>query len=317
MALFTDGTFVTLADLASLDAEAFAVADAHNINMDEIIVRAIGEAVSEITSRVQAGGGGIYASAGIGSGHLNAVLNTGISGAINRPYFRMSNVVVQSPYRGLPSPLKQWVESKALSILYRSVLNRKVDDRYQDKFDRFVDQMEIYWARLLDNGIPIVYIPLPCPGASLEPNAGSWLITQAAGAGTAGTYYVAITWTAAGYVSSTDKGNAESGPSAVLAFATTGTNVLVVNITSLNPPAGHPVSVGYADGQTPYATAAGWNVYAGATATSMTLQNASPIPIATKTYTFSAAPTASGSLMGDGQYPDINFAIGAGRVFRG
>lgn len=317
MALFTDGTFVTQADLAALDAEAFAVADVHDIDLSGIIMRAIGEAVSEITSRVQASGGGIYASSGISSTHLNAVLNTGLSGAINRPYFRMSNVVIHSPYHGLTSPLKQWVESKALAILYRSVLNRKVDDRFQDKFDRFVDQMEIYWARLLDVGIPVVYTPLPCPGAALEPNAGSWLITETAGAGTAGAYFVAITWTASGYVSATNKGNSESAPSSLLALTTTGTNVLVVNITGLNPPAGHPASIGYADGQTPYSVATGWNVYAGTSPTALTLQNASPIPVATKTYTFAAAPATDGALVGDGQYPDINFSIGAGRVFRG
>lgn len=317
MALFTDGTFVTLADLTALDAEAFAVADAHDIDLTGVIMRAIGEAVAEITSRVQASGGGIYASAGISSAHLNAVLNTGISGAINRPYFRMSNVVIHSPYRGLPSPLKQWVESKALAILYRSVLNRKVDDRFQEKFDRFVDQMEIYWARLLDVGIPVVYTPLPCPGATLEPNAGSWIITETAGAGTAGAYYVAITWTASGYVSSSNKGNAESASSSLLAFTTSGTNVLVVNITGLNPPAGHPASLGYADGQTPYATATGWNVYTGTDPAYLRLQNPTPIPIATKTYTFDAAPTTDGALIGEGQYPDINFSIGAGRVFRG
>lgn len=316
MALFTDGNFVTQADLASIDAEAFAVADAHDMLLPDLITRTIGEAVLEITSRVQSSGG-IYASSGISSHHLAAVLNTGGSGSINLPYFRMSNVVVSSPYRGLQSIVKRWVEFKVLVNLYRSALNRTVNDRFQSKYQQFSADADVAWNKIQDCGIPVVRSPLPCPGATMEPNTGSWSVSQTAGAGTSGTYFVVITYTGAAYVSASEKGNAESGPSVGLSLATTGTNVLVIDITNLNPPTGMPASLGTADGITTYMPATGWNVYVGSVDTELRLQNSTPIPIATKTYTLAAAPTTSGALLEDGQYPDVNFAIGAGRLFRG
>jgi hypothetical protein len=36
------------------------------------------------------------------------------------------------------------------------------------------------------------------------------------------------------------------------------------------------------------------------------LQNATPIPIATKSYSMSALPVLTGNLMGAGQYADLN-----------
>jgi hypothetical protein len=50
-------------------------------------------------------------------------------------------------------------------------------------------------------------------------------------------------------------------------------------------------------------------VYVGLTGKTLWLQNASPIPIGTTSYTLANAPTLSGNAMGTGQHPDYNFAF--------
>jgi hypothetical protein len=94
-------------------------------------------------------------------------------------------------------------------------------------------------------------------------------------------------------------------------------NVAVVSIASLVAPTGaQPLgSIPFAIVE--YMRATGWNVYAGVAGGPLYLQNSSPLPIATKTFTFPSDPLTNTSVVGPGQYAERNLSLPMGIIQRG
>ena len=314
--LFTDSDIVTPADLAAVDQEITNDASVFNITLSgagSIIRRSAEEAGTEITSAFQ-NFSGYLVGLGISANHVAAVLNT-LSTAINRPRARLNQVCALDPD---PTHLhvKRWLEYRALTGFYRAIYHRKIEDRYEKKMTNYRAEATHAWNNLISNGLPIVMQPLACPGAVRELGSGTWAASNVSAGGTGSSetghvYDVAITWVnSQGYSSWANNGNGESAPSAIVTQPVLAGQVLSLTLSGLNPPNGTiPQNLGTADGIYTPQPATGWNVYAGISGTTLWLQNAAPIPIATTSYTLPSAPLLAGNPMGRGQHPDYNFAF--------
>jgi hypothetical protein len=314
MALFSDSDVITsAADLAQIDGEIGDVAGAESITVDGaggIIRQAWAEAKNELL-RAQQLYNTWYGASSLAGGGSWAVLSSSYTAAsISR--IKPSQIVVGSAYANDVSSLETWLSYLALRNFYRAAANRKVKDRYEAKYIRYTGAAATAWGTLRANGLPIVFRPLECPGALHAVNAGTWgaanVTGVAGGSAGAALYDVAVTYVdQSQYLSTAVKGNGESGPSAlVAAFQLAASHYLSVSIAGLIPPAGVPDQVGIADGQVVPLNASGWNVYACVTGGVPTLQNGSPVPIATLSYTFAGVPTTTGPALGSGQFPDRN-----------
>ena len=310
--LWTDGYFVTQADLAVIDPEVPDVASVEAITVNGaggIVGQTISECAMFIVANMQRFGG--YLSSGLVSGnHLAAVFNTGGPG-VNRTRIIMGQVVADDSYVPV---VKQWVTYKALVNFYRAASARTLEERYKSKMEQFErDTRWQYWPNLKNIGIPVVYRPLAAPGAVLERGAGTWSsgnvsLATAAGA-TGGAFSVAITWVdQSQYLNQAtllNRGNAESAPSAVLAATPMTNQGISVNLSGLTPPNGAANPANLAQAITSPLTATAWNVWIGlASGGPMYLQNSTPIPITTTTYTLGHDPSLSGYTVGTGQYAD-------------
>lgn len=114
------------------------------------------------------------------------------------------------------------------------------------------------------------------------------MLTTAAGAGTAGTFYVTVSWVSAL--------GQEGSPSGVTALATADGTELVVE--AVNPPA----------------AATGFNVYIGTSADTLALQTPAPVAVG-QNFTLSGPPIA-GRAPGNGQAADV-YVIGGSMLRRG
>ncbi len=120
---------------------------------------------------------------------------------------------------------------------------------------------------------------------------------------------VAITWyDGSKYTSQASKGNAESGPSSIVQFLIPAGKLLMVDISGLNPPAGAADPVGTSSGTWLPLNATAWNIWAGVPGGPLYLQKEG-VPIATKTWTLAADPVYSGSVLGLGQFSDLNICF--------
>jgi hypothetical protein len=320
MPLFTDSDIITAADLAQIDSEVTLVADATKPGLvlegpGSCCEQAWRECSQKLNSAMQ-----LYstylAQPGVTGGHLAAVLNVGVPSR-TQPRVRLNQIVAHEwNYAAARSPLQTWMLYVALHLLYRDASSRLGKDRYQEKMERYRADAMNHWRDLLAVGLPTVYQPMEAPGGKHSYRAGTWgvanLSASAGGAAIATNVTVAITWyDSSKYVSQTNNGNAESAPSAILSYTIPAANYLTVDITSLNPPTGAADQVGTAQGTWVPLTATHWNIWAGAAQSD---PNAPPvlylqregIAIATKTATLTAAPTFSGSVLGQGQWPDLN-----------
>ncbi len=314
MSLLIDDDFVTLADLAAIDPEIADVASTEGVTVagDNSIVRqAWDECADALTDAMQAFGGDIIAWPG-------SITTYGAFG-VSRPRVRLNQIVISPVYGRRDSTLKRWMIYNAITLFYRAASNRTVKDRYAQKHDNFLIEVGRIWSRLFSTGLPMVAIPLAAPGALHDYCAGYWtaanLAYVAGGSAAAANYNVAITWVdqTSGYVTPLSKGNAESGPSVILPATIPASNKLQVTITGLNPPSSSQQPTrGMAEGPYVTRTATGWNIYAGDPTDPngiMYLQNATPIPVGTQTYTLSGPPTLSGYQLQPGQVPDVNYAF--------
>jgi hypothetical protein len=301
-----------LADLIQIDGETAAVAAAEAITAEgagSIIRQTWAEAKDEIL-RAQQMFNTWYGAASSAGGGAWAVLGTSYTAA-SIARVKPSQIVAGSPYANDSSAVHTWLAYLALRNFYRTAANRKVKDRYDQKFQRYTAEAARVWGALRANGLPVVFRPLEAPGALHAVNAGTWsaanLSAVAGGSGADTAVDVAATWVdQSAYLSPAVKGNAESGPSATATFTVPASNLLQVSIAGLNPPAGVAEPVGIADGMVVPLNATGWNVYAGVAGGALTLQNAVPVPVATKTWTAAGALTANGAGLGGGQYADRN-----------
>jgi hypothetical protein len=322
MSLLIDDDHVSVSELTAIEPELSDIAEAASITLDGdsgIIRQSWNESTDELNQNMQAFGGDIIAWPG--------TLTTYGAFGINRPRVRLNQITTTTPWGRRTSPLKRWLIYRALVLFYYEALNRTDKDRYEKKWNRAKDALATAWRNLWANGLPFVAIPLECPGALHAYQAGDWpaadgssstLVTSGSAADSQ--VAVAITWVSrsSGYVSQGNKNNGESGPSKWLVTDVPAGDTLAINIDGLTPPGPDVNGViqpprGIADGPYLTRTADGWNVYAAAYNGDqpglMYLQNATPLPLTTTSYTLSN-PLASGSyVILQGQMPDANYTF--------
>jgi hypothetical protein len=166
--------------------------------------------------------------------------------------------------------MKRWHALHTLEIVYRDAFNNQLNDRYQAKLNEYRELSRSARANALLFGIGLVQDPVP------KAQQPSLSLTPAASVG--GTVYVQISW-ASGM-------GKEGAPSDVTAFTVPASNGLTV--TPSAPPA----------------VAAGYNVYAGASASGLSLQNGSLIA-ANQSFVLPATLSTSGNPPGTGQPADV------------
>lgn len=312
--LWTDADFISADDLTSLDNEVLAVATAEGIALEDngtgtgVIHRAIEEAGDALLKHLQEFGGASYGAGDVSANHYMAIMNTGLA-VSNRTRVLLTQVIVTGNTPRTWTPLKRWAVYWSLMLFYRDAANRTNNDRYSEKEDGYRRHLHgTYWAAVRSLGLPVVFQPLPCPGALYEPEAGFWgtsNVVMVPGAGTVtGTYDVAITFVDGGRSS-----NNESGPSQRVTVDLTPGSVLRVLLDGLMPPTGTQPACTRAQAVVPYGRATHWNVYAGLSGETLKLQSSTALDITTTAFTFSGDPATATTPVGTGQYPDTYMAF--------
>ncbi len=251
------------------------------------------------------------AQTGMPATHIAAVVNVGVP-ARTQSRVRLNQIIATEPtYAAMDSQIERWVQYYALYLFYRDASGRLGKDRFEDKMVRYDQEATKAWARLRTEGLPMIYRPLEAPGAKHGFGAGKWglsnVSTVTGGSNSAQQPgFVAITYYDSSlYVSQTNNGNAESGPSALVPYQIDVDQLLHVDITSLNPPTGMADPVGLSQGTVSPLNATHWNLWAGTSSDTLFLQQEG-IPIATRSFTLSGDPVATGPTMGRGQFASLN-----------
>jgi hypothetical protein len=313
--LWTDSIFINQADLATIDPDVNVVSNAESITIDGpqgVAHRAIEKCAMFVLSR-NMNFSGFLSGSNLSSSHVQAVLNVGLP-AVERARVLLQNIVINgtNPYSW--SPLKDWVVYRTLADFYEIASNRNWEvDRYSRKRDSFAKAARWnYWPLFQDSGLPVLYKPLSAPGGFFMHNAGSWQANVVNVTGTAGGVYdVAITYVDQSlYTNQASRNNGESHPSDKQSVSTNAGEGIQVDITNLNPPNGNGEVEDVAVAIITPLNATGWNIWVSVNGqNAFYLQNASPIPIATKTYTLPADPVSTGYLVGMGQYRDQQISM--------
>jgi len=165
-------------------------------------------------------------------------------------------------------PLKKWHALTALAMIYRDAYNNQLNDRYLGKWNEYQQLAQAAATDYLQLGVGVVADPIIKPAGPA--------LSAVAGSGPGGTYFVAISWVNTegqeGTVSDVQSETTDPG--------------MQLQVSPLNPPA----------------NAAGWNLYAGAGANNLALQNALPISIG-RSWTLGGV-LASGTAPSEGQAPE-------------
>jgi hypothetical protein len=178
--------------------------------------------------------------------------------------------------------LKRWHALHTLTIFYRDAYNDQLNDRYLGKWNQYLLLERGAREIALQYGIGLVNTPVPQPGTPV--------LSAAPGLLPAAIYYVQITWVSAAGV--------EGNPSIATAFEAPIASLLAVTN-------GIPVPT----------VATEFNVYAGLTDCTTTLQNSIPIAIG-QTFTEAATGLVTGAPVGMGQSPDL-YVTGGSVLRRG
>ncbi len=322
--IWTDGIFVSLNDLKRVDSEVSDIQDVEGIAVDGNYGSLRGglEEASQEMNKMMVAYGGYLSSGDISPNHISAVLNIGLGNAV-RYKALLSQVVVTGADQFAWNHIKTWAAHFCLMSIYRNATNRTTKDRYEGKMRYYKSELDRRITRGVTGlGIPLIIQPMAAPAALFERGSGVWSSNNvtAVNSGTTngGTFDVAVTYVNQGsplpgggylpdstkYVSSSQVGNAESNPSVLQSIPVPSNSVISVNIASLKPPTGTQDPATRILCVIAPLAATGWNVWVGPSGETLTLQNASPIPIATKTYQLASDPTSNGPIIGFGQYAD-------------
>ena len=328
--LWTDGIFITSADLQVIDPEVPNVAENESIVVDGtqgLCAETISECLSEVMSLMQRFGG--YISTGMTTAnHMAAVMNIGGPG-VNRVRIIPGQIVVRQT--GVPQvdALRRWIIYRCLYNFYRAASNRTTDERFRQKRDDFIrDITRRYRPLALSNGLPVVFRPFPCPGATLERNAGTWgagnVSTVAYADAAGGTFDVAITWVDQTFYRGPQyggslnlKGNAESYTGARVTKTVAPGKSLSVSLSGLTPPAANedPAYLNLALATS--LNASGFNVYVGLPGGVLYLQNNTPVPVSSGSFTLPGDPALLGYQSDLGQYQDCLYTMNQNVLQRG
>jgi hypothetical protein len=303
--LWVDDDFVTIADLQSMDPEVPDVAQTEGIVLEGSagVIRRAKEDAQATLSRFMSFGG--LSASDLTVRDVN--IPTGIS-ELKYNYAGFAQLVVSGEAEDNWSTLKRWVVARTLLRFYRAATNKNAD-RYSDRFEALQDAIrEDYWPSLKRRGLPILFNPLPAPGAIME-RAGTFAaanVTLVSGGGAStDEFEFAITWVGSRYVSPADKRNSESYRSARVKATMEAAKVANVSILGLTAPDGvQPEFTRSSCRYTPAVTV-GWNVWAGEVDGPLYRQNATVIPIATTDFDLPDDPVLSGEQLDMGQFEDI------------
>ncbi len=196
-------------------------------------------------------------------------------GDVTRRLLGVSDVVVTRQ-------LKRWHALYTLAIFYRDAYNDQLNDRYLAKWNEYLLLARGARDITTQYGIGLVMTPVP--------QAGAPVLGAVPGLLPAAVYYVQITWVAAT--------GAEGNPSCATAF-----EAPIASLLTVTNGVGVP------------AVAVGFNVYAGLTDSSTTLQNSAPIAIG-QTFTEASTGLVAGVPVGIGQSPDT-YITGGSTLRRG
>jgi hypothetical protein len=164
-------------------------------------------------------------------------------------------------------PLKLWHTARSLELVYSDAYNSQLNDRYSGKRDQFHALAKWAYEKLIEIGVGIAAQPVP--------RAAMPTVTLFPGALADGLYYVTIAWV--------NTGGEEGAAATETAISTASSTFLVGTATAPQ-------------------TAAGWNVYAGASPDAMFGQNMSPLTLG-QTWEQPAVLVQTGALPGKGQKP--------------
>lgn len=165
--------------------------------------------------------------------------------------------------------LRQWHAMRTLAAVYRDAYNNQLNDRYMKKWQEYLELEKDARALLYGTGIGLSTFWLPSPAAPV--------LTFVPGTGASAQYFVQVTW-----VNQTGQ---ESAPS---------------QQSQLNTAPGTQLVIAAAENAPQYAT--GWNVYAGTSQGSISLQNSTLLTLGA-TWMMPGGLVA-GQAPGAGQTPD-------------
>jgi hypothetical protein len=163
-------------------------------------------------------------------------------------------------------PLRQWHVHKTLALIYRDAYNNQLNDRYQGKWTEYEQLAKASAQTYFQLGVGLVADPVP--------KACVPVLSTVAGTAAGGMFYVAVTWVNAS--------GQEGAPSAFAEFGTSAGQELVVTVGGL------PLNV------------TGWNVYAGTSPATASLQSENTA--AANNWTMTSGPNP-GSPIPMGQLP--------------
>ncbi len=166
-------------------------------------------------------------------------------------------------------PLLMWHTFRTLELIYRDAYYNQLNDRYMGKWNAYKDLSKWAAGLLFQTGVGVVADPVPI--------AQSPELAVVSGTQPAANYFVQVTWR--------NSSGGEGMPSPVSSASATGQNS--VRVTATSPPS----------------NAVGWNVYAGTSVNSITLQNAVPINVG-QVWVLPSGGLVSGVAPGTGQPPD-------------
>lgn len=182
--------------------------------------------------------------------------------------------VLQLSNTAITPPLRLWHTYRSLAMIYREAYSNQLNDRYLGKWNAYKDLAKWATGMLFQIGIGVVSNPL---SAAQSPDI--YILT---GNQPAATYFVQISWL--------NVMSEEGTPSAIVSLTAPDQNA--IQVTPKGPPA----------------NATNWNVYAGTSIDSITMQNASPLDLAASWIT-PPAGLVSGAAPGTGQEPNYYYEL--------
>ena len=240
MALLVDGTSVTIEDLVDQDAGVLDTAQTSGINLTTKIRLAKQEIQSEVELWFE------------------------------RLAPRWPVITTRAEQIVVTSPLRRWMTTHTLELVYRDSYFSQLVDRYKAKWEQYTLLSDSAREDVLSAGLGVVNDPMPI---AQPPALGS-----IAGSQQGGTLYASVAWVnAAGQPG-------EASPASTITI-----------------PDGNLMTVKAVD-QPP--NAVGFNVYAGALLTPLFQQNDVALPAGAAFYFIPSNARSSGPMAGSGQAPD-------------
>lgn len=166
-------------------------------------------------------------------------------------------------------PLRLWHAFRTLELIYRDAYNNQLNDRYLGKWRSYTDLAKWASAMLMQTGVGIVSDPVAV--------AESPQVDVIGGTFQANTYFAQAAWV---------NSRGEEGMASAVTSATA-LDQTSVQVTANNPPA----------------NATAWNIYAGTSIDSITLQNGAPIT-AGQPWLLPVSGLVPGRVPGTGQAPN-------------